>query len=264
MKKLLTIAGSDCSGGAGIQADIKTFSALGCYGMSVITALTAQNTQGVQSIYEISPLFIGEQLEAIFSDIKVDAVKIGMLHRADIIEIIANILKKHTPNFPIVLDTVMVAKSGDRLLKTEAVSALKELLIPISTVITPNIPESYELLGYETDDIKAMAKELIKLGSKSIIIKGGHLEGEDCIDTLLTEGKFYEFKNKRIDTLNTHGTGCTFSSAITSFLAKGFSIEKATEYANEYIHKAIDAGKDIKIGKGKGPVHHFFNSSTTL
>lgn len=283
MKKLLTIAGSDPSGGAGIQADLKTFSALGCYGMSVITALTAQNTQGVKSIYEVSPEFIGEQLEAVFSDIDVDGVKIGMLHKVEVIEAVANVLKKylsdegcnslplqggglgwgcHCKDLALVLDPVMVAKSGDRLLKTEAIEALKELLIPLSNIITPNIPETYELLGYEADT-KTVAKELLKLGTQAVVVKGGHLEGDECIDTLLTGDKFYEFQNSRIDTPHTHGTGCTFSSAITSFLAQGNSIEYSVEMANKYIHSAIESGKYLKIGKGRGPVNHFFNSSAT-
>ncbi len=260
--KVLTVAGSDSGGGAGIQADLKTFSALGCYGMSVITALTAQNTEGVTGIHPVPPSFVAEQMEAVFTDIGADAVKIGMLFSAELIETVARQLKKHHAK-NIVLDPVMVAQSGDKLLQDQAVEAIREYLMPIADVVTPNLPEAEVLLNHElhcAEDMKAAARTLASHGSKSILIKGGHLKDNNIADVLyLTQEKrFVLLKSERIETLNNHGTGCTLSSAIASFLAKGDNTEAAVSKAKDYITEAIRAGAAYHIGQGHGPVHHFF------
>lgn len=257
----LTIAGFDGSGGAGIQADLKTFSALGCYGMTVLTALPVQNTIKVKSIYDISTICIEEQLRAIFDDIEVHAVKIGMLHRSEIIESVANLLHSyHAIN--IVLDPVMVAKSGDKLLLPSAIQAMKELLFPMVKMITPNLLEASEILQREIKTKKQMeqaAIDLIDMGPQSVIVKGGHLSGscDDCLCVKNEKTEIYWFSNPRIQTNNTHGTGCTFSAAIASFLANGFGITDAVKYAKEYLTRSIEAGAHLKIGHGHGPVHHF-------
>ena len=262
--RALTIAGSDSGGGAGIQADQKTFSALGCYGMSVITALTAQNTVTVDAIIELDPAFVGQQIDSVISDIGVDVVKIGMLSDPEIIKIVAEKLKEYKVE-KIVLDPVMVAKSGDKLLKDESISTLKSDLIPITEIITPNIPEAEVLSGMKiknNEEIKKAAMLLCDLGSKSVLVKGGHHLGKNSTDILAirkdkSEPKFYEFTSERVDSPNTHGTGCTISSSIAAFRAKGNSIEDSVKFAKEYITKAIIEGKDYKIGRGHGPVHHF-------
>lgn len=257
---VLTIAGFDGSGGAGIQADLKTFSALGCYGMTVLTSLPVQNTVGVRSIYEIETRCVEEQVKAIFDDIHVDAVKIGMLHNQDIVESVAKILCEfHGLN--IVLDPVMVAKSGDPLLLPSAISAMKECLFPITTVLTPNLLEASELLGRQIQtemEMEKAALELVAMGPKSVVVKGGHLNG-NCNDCLASSpnADIHWFSSDRIQTRNTHGTGCTFSAAIASFLAKGFNILDSVTQAKNYLTKAIEAGANIKLGKGNGPVHHF-------
>ena len=259
--RVLTIAGSDSGGGAGIQADLKTFSALGCYGMSVITALTAQNTQGVTGIHPIPPSFAAEQMSAVFSDIGADAVKIGMLYSAELIEVVANQLGALGAR-NIVLDPVMVAQSGDKLLQDEAIEAIKKHLLPLADVVTPNIPEACVLLDQRLDNLEDMqdgAKALAAFGSQSILIKGGHLSKGDSTDLLYLSGedRFVTLGGERIETRNNHGTGCTLSSAIASYMARGLSIEKAAREAKKYISKAIEAGADYTIGKGHGPVHHF-------
>lgn len=269
--KVLTIAGSDSCGGAGVQADLKTVSAHGCYGMSVITALTAQNTKGVAGIHAVPPSFVQEQLEAVFTDIRPDAVKIGMLYSAELIDVVAKQLKKHGVE-KIVLDPVMVAQSGDNLLKRDAIDALKEYLIPLSTVVTPNLPEAEVLLN-ETlkteEEIETAAKVLSQYSCKSILIKGGHLEESDSTDFLYIsdEDQFVRLKEKRIKTRNNHGTGCTLSSAIASGLAKGDTILNAVEKAKNYITGALQEGAKYSIGHGHGPVHHFYrfwNNKETL
>lgn len=261
--QVLTVAGSDSGGGAGIQADLKTFSALACYGMSVITALTAQNTKGVTAIHAVPPSFVEEQLEAVFDDMGADAVKIGMLYSAKVIKIVARQLKKyHAKN--IVLDPVMIAQSGDKLLEDDAVEAIKEYLMPMATVLTPNIPEASVLLDHRIrslEDMRQAALELTPYGSKSIIIKGAHLgDGNACTDLLFigAENRFVTLKGECIATRNNHGTGCTFSSAIAAFLAKGFYVQDAARLAKGYISDAILAGAEYKIGKGHGPVHHHY------
>jgi hydroxymethylpyrimidine/phosphomethylpyrimidine kinase len=258
---VLTIAGSDCSGGAGIQADLKTFSALGCYGMSVITALTAQNTLNVDAIHAVPAEFIGQQIDAIFSDIKVSAIKIGMLHSVDIIKIVASKIKTFPNNIPIILDPVMVAKSGDTLLKNEAIEFLHEKLIPLVTIITPNLPEAQLLLKKKIesrDDFQRAAKELCQGALQAVLIKGGHLQGDNCSDCLYVEStdKIHWYEAERIKTKNTHGTGCTLSSAIASFLALGYDLYEAVAKAKAYLSEAILAGSKFILGHGYGPVQH--------
>lgn len=259
--KALTIAGSDSGGGAGIQADLKTFSANGCYGSSVITALTAQNTQGVRNISGVDPAFIQDQLQAVLSDIGADAIKIGMLHASDVIEAIASVLADYT-HIPIVLDPVMVAKSGDRLLQEDAVETLKSQLLPKATLLTPNIPEAADLTGQSIESEKGMESvlpALLALGPQSVLLKGGHLEGTESSDFFFNgHDEVLKLIAKRIDTLHTHGTGCTLSSAITAYLAKSFDQRLAVSAAKAYMQQALQAGADMSIGEGKGPVHHFY------
>ncbi len=260
--KVLTIAGSDSGGGAGIQADLKTFSAIGCYGMSVITALTAQNTQGVGGIHAVPPAFAVEQIDAVLGDIGADAIKIGMLYSAELIEAVAAALKKHDAR-KIVLDPVMVAQSGDKLLRDDAVEAIKTHLMPLAEVVTPNIPEAAVLTGQtlETrEDIESTARALVAHGSRSILIKGGHVDDNESADLLYLarENRRVWLAAKRIHTHNNHGTGCTLSSAIAGYLARGRDIEKAVQKAKAFMNQAIAAGAAYKIGSGHGPVHHFF------
>ena len=260
--RVLTIAGSDSGGGAGIQADLKTFSAIGCYGMSVITALTAQNTQGVNGIHAVPPTFAVEQIDAVLSDIGTDAIKIGMLFSAELIEAVAKALKKHGAD-NIVLDPVMVAQSGDKLLQDDAIEAIKMHLMPLADVVTPNIPEASVLCERplrEVRDIESAAQTLAQHGSRSILIKGGHGEADQSIDLLYLahENRFVRLVADRIKTHNNHGTGCTLSSAIASYMAKGKDIEDAVEKAKKFMNQAIAAGARYRIGQGHGPVHHFF------
>ena len=260
--KVLTIAGSDSGGGAGIQADLKTFSAIGCYGMSVITALTAQNTLGVKGIHAVPPAFAVQQIEAVFTDMGADAVKIGMLYSAELIEAVARALKKHGAR-KIVLDPVMVAQSGDKLLQDDAIEAIKAHLMPLADVVTPNLPEASVLCGRQLkqwSDIESAAETLAQHGSRSILIKGGHGDENKSTDLLFIarESRFVRLEAARIKTDNNHGTGCTLSSAIASYMAKGNDIEKSVQMAKEFINHAITAGAAYKIGHGHGPVHHFF------
>jgi len=258
--RALSIAGSDSGGGAGIQADLKTFSALGCYGMTVITALTAQNTIGVKNIFEVPPSFIKEQLEAVLEDIGTDAVKIGMLHTPGAIQTISKVLKDYGVK-NIVLDTVITASTGNRLLREEAIESLKKELFPLATIVTPNIPEAEILLGRNIQTKTNMEEaviELARFGSKSVLLKGGHLSGTSSDDLLYTEGQSFWLESPKIISQNTHGTGCTISSAIAAFLAKGYAIENAVKKAKNFVTCAIDGGKDYRIGQGNGPVHHFY------
>ncbi|AYD41473.1 bifunctional hydroxymethylpyrimidine kinase/phosphomethylpyrimidine kinase [Clostridium fermenticellae] len=255
MKKVLTIAGSDSCGGAGIQADLKTMSALGVYGMSVITAITAQNTVGVKKSMDVDSDMIEAQIKAIFDDIKVDAVKIGMVSNSNSIEVIKKLLIKYKAS-NIVLDPVMVSKSGYHLLKVKAEESLKQL-VEIADLVTPNIPEAEVLAKMKIkneDDMKEAAKRIEALGAKNVLVKGGH-RLNDANDILLTGNYFIKVKGKRIDTKNTHGTGCTLSSAIASFLSRGLSISEAVRFSKEYITKAIE--NSFSIGNGVGPVGHF-------
>ncbi|MEI8055505.1 MAG: bifunctional hydroxymethylpyrimidine kinase/phosphomethylpyrimidine kinase [bacterium] len=258
--KCLSIAGFDGSGGAGIQADIKTFSALGCYGMTVLTALPIQNTCGVRNCYDIPLAAIREQLEAIFDDITPNSIKIGMLFSAPIIDLVANFLKKYAVNIPIVLDPVMIAKSGDSLLLTDAITTLKTELIPISTVITPNLPEACALVGSKSDSMEELAAKLIKLGPQTVLLKGGHSNNAYSNDLFLEKsGRMLWLEANRIDSNNTHGTGCTLSAAISSYLALGMPLIDACKYAKQYLSGAMLASKENSVGKGHGPVHHFYH-----
>ncbi|WP_308749167.1 bifunctional hydroxymethylpyrimidine kinase/phosphomethylpyrimidine kinase [uncultured Anaerococcus sp.] len=255
MKTCLTIAGSDSSGGAGIQADLKTMTVNGVYAMSVITALTAQNTQGVTGILDVSPEFITEQMDAVFNDIYPDAIKIGMVSSPEIVEAIAASLEKYQAK-NIVLDPVMVATSGAKLLKEEAMDSLINRLIPLADVITPNIPEGEILAGMEITNEDEMIKVAEKIGKKydcAVLLKGGH-RVNDANDLLYKDGKFKWFRSERIDNPNTHGTGCTLSSAIGANLAKGYDIDQAIEKAKAYLTGALRAGLDL--GKGSGPLMH--------
>ena len=258
MKTALTIAGSDSCGGAGIQADIKTMMANGVYAMSVITAITAQNTTGVTAVHDVPEDNLIKQINAVFEDIFPDAVKIGMVSSEKIVNIIAERLKAYNAK-NIVLDTVMVATSGARLATDSAVSALKEKLIPIATIITPNIPEA-EILSEEKilseEDMIRSAEKISKSYGVAVLLKGGH-SINDANDILFADGKYRIFKGKRIDNPNTHGTGCTLSSAVAANLAKGYGIEKSVELAKEYISDALSFMLDL--GKGSGPMNHGFD-----
>jgi len=257
---VLTIAGSDSGGGAGIQADLKTFSALGTYGLSVIAALTAQNTQRVTGILDVPAHFVRAQLDAVFEDIAIKAVKIGMLSRPEVIEAVADGLERHDARI-VVLDPVMIAKSGDRLLHEEAVEALRERLLPLATLITPNLPEAGVLLGRtpasNEPGMVEMAADLRGLGPFAVLLKGGHLEGLGAIDVLDDGADPLVLGAKRIETQATHGTGCTLSSAIAALLARGLALREAVRGAKTYLTRAIEASSELHVGHGHGPVHHF-------
>ena len=257
MKTALTVAGSDSSGGAGIQADIKTMTVNGVYAMSVITALTAQNTMGVTGIFEVTPEFLGEQLDAVFSDIVPDSVKIGMVSSGELAATIAKKLKFYDAK-NIVIDPVMVATSGSELMKTNTISVLIKELLPLATVITPNIPEAEVLSGEKirtTEDMKKAAEYMGRLFGCAVLLKGGH-SVSDANDLLYRDGDFEWFYGKRIDNPNTHGTGCTLSSAICANLAKGYSLSRSVKYAKDYISGALADGLDL--GCGSGPLNHAF------
>lgn len=256
----VTMAGSDSGGGAGIQADLKTFSALGVYGASVITALTAQNTRGVSAIHDVPPAFIAAQIDAVLSDLAVDAVKIGMLSRPEAIVEVASGLMRH--NVPaVVLDPVMIAASGDRLLVPEAIETLRRDLLPRALLITPNLPEAAALLDEapagDLATVRAQAERLRAMGPRAVLIKGGHGEGPESVDVLLDSDGFLELAAPRIVTRNTHGTGCTLSSAIAAGLAKGLSLREAVAAAKQYLTRALARSEELAVGQGHGPVHHF-------
>ncbi|ATI11125.1 bifunctional hydroxymethylpyrimidine kinase/phosphomethylpyrimidine kinase [Acetobacter pomorum] len=258
---VLSIAGTDPTGGAGIHADIKAFSAMGAYGMAAITAVVAQNTQGVRSFVALDPQFVGEQIDSVFDDVRVDAVKIGMVPNSSIAEVIADRLHYHGAK-NIVLDPVMVAKSGDHLLEGNAVSAIKDFLVPLATLITPNLPEAGVLLNahpvWTLDEMRLRVKELAKLGSEWVLLKGGHLEGStQSVDLLYgSAGKIIEFAAPRICTRNDHGTGCTLSAAIAALLPSK-SVEESVRGAKAYLHGALAASDMLDVGHGHGPLHHF-------
>jgi hydroxymethylpyrimidine/phosphomethylpyrimidine kinase len=258
--RALTIAGSDSGGGAGIQADIKTFSALGVYGMSVITALTAQNTKGLKGVCCIDPEFVYLQMEAVLEDIGADAVKTGMLCNDGVIDAVAKGIKRFGVK-NLVIDPVMLAKDGRELLETPAVEALKTELLPLAAVVTPNIPEAEHMSGLPIRakaDMARAAEKILAFGPRAVVIKGGHLENGENEDLLmLANGKIMEFGGSMLSTPNKHGTGCTFASAIAALLAKGKKIPDAVKGAKEYINLAIAAGSGYKTGAGWGPVHHF-------
>ena len=262
----LTIAGSDSGGGAGIQADLKTFSALGAYGCSVITALTAQNTQGVQGIFDVDPSFIRQQLDSVFSDIPVNAVKIGMLSQPAVIDTVAERLVQYDVQ-SLVVDPVMVATSGDVLLQQEAIDVLKSTLIPHASLITPNLPEAAVLLNRNTpentSDMLGLIEPLLELGPKAVLLKGGHLaQGQDgkAIDFFHDGQRLHRLESEWTDTPNTHGTGCTLSSAITALMAQGYRLDEAVQAGKQYIAEAIAHSDALNIGQGHGPVHHFYRT----
>lgn len=254
----LTIAGSDSGGGAGIQADLKSFSALGVYGASVLTAITAQNTRAVTGVEPVSPAMIRAQIDAVLDDLAVGAVKIGMLGTAEATVAVAEALAGR--DLPIVLDPVMIAKSGDRLIRDDAIAALRELLLPRCTVLTPNLPEAARLLGRmvasDPTEAEAQGRALAALGAGWVLMKGGHAAGGDCTD-LLVGPERHDFTAPRIATKNTHGTGCSLSSAIAAGLAQGLAVPEAVARAHAWLHGAIAAADRLEVGSGHGPVHHF-------
>jgi hydroxymethylpyrimidine/phosphomethylpyrimidine kinase len=256
----LTIAGSDTGGGAGIQADLKTFSALGVYGASVLTALTAQNTHGVQGIHDVPPGFIAQQMDSVLSDLAVAAVKIGMLSQPAVIETVAAGLERHAAH-QVVLDPVMVAASGDRLLAPEAVETLRRVLLPKAVVVTPNLPEAAAILdepvAADETAMHEQAVRILALGPRAVLVKGGHADGEESVDLLVDDAGVTRFAGPRVATRNTHGTGCTLSSAITAGLAKGMPLREAAAQAKAFMNAAIRASDQLQIGSGHGPVHHF-------
>jgi hydroxymethylpyrimidine/phosphomethylpyrimidine kinase len=256
----LTIAGSDSSGGAGIQADLKTFSALGVYGASVVTALTAQNTMGVTAIHDVPPEFIAAEMDAVYSDLNVAATKIGMLSQPGAIEAVAAGLDRNRARH-VVLDPVMVAASGARLLAKDAEATLKRVLLPRALVITPNLHEAAALLETTVaeieDEMRAQAEQLRALGAKAVLIKGGHAKGSEAVDLFVDESGVRRLVAERFATMNTHGTGCTLSSAIAAFLARGMKLFDALTLAKNYVTAAIAAADQLGVGHGHGPVHHF-------
>lgn len=256
----LTIAGSDSGGGAGIQADLKAFSALGVFGCSAISSLTAQNTLGVQGVYPIPPEFVQQQIHSVLSDLAVGAIKTGMLAQADIIAAVAASLRAYA-HIPLVLDPVMVATSGDRLLAADAVATLIRELLPLATIVTPNLHEAAVLLNtgvaQNLDEMQRQGEAILALGARAVLMKGGHAKG-DATDLLVTASGIEAFSAPRINTKNTHGTGCTLASAIAAGLAKGLPLSDAVKQAKNYLHQALAAAGQLHIGNGAGPVHHFY------
>jgi hydroxymethylpyrimidine/phosphomethylpyrimidine kinase len=257
--RVLSIAGSDSGGGAGIQADLKTFSALGCYGMTAITALTAQNTVGVAGIHAVPPAFLKAQLCAVLDDIGVDAIKIGMLHAPEIVEVVAWAID-HYRIAHVVLDPVMVATSGDRLIEEATVDVLRRELFPRASVITPNLDEAALLLGRPLrgeSDLDQAAADLLAQGARAVLLKGGHLPGDQVVDLLATPAQpWLRLRSARIASRNVHGTGCTLSSAIAAYLARGLALPQAVERARAYILEAIRSGAEVQTGRGHGPLCH--------
>ncbi|MBO9645361.1 MAG: bifunctional hydroxymethylpyrimidine kinase/phosphomethylpyrimidine kinase [Pseudacidovorax sp.] len=265
--RVLTIAGSDSGGGAGIQADLKTFAALGCYGMSAITALTAQNTRGVSGIHAVPAAFLKAQLQAVIEDIGVDAVKLGMLHAPEVVEVVAWAIDHYRlPN--VVLDPVMVATSGDRLIAAETVERLVAELFPRAVLITPNLDEAALLVGHaiaDADALEGAAAELLAQGARGVLLKGGHLPGDEVVDLLaLADGERHRFAVSRIQSRNLHGTGCTLSSAIACGLALGKPLPQAVADARDYVRGAMQAGMTVKVGEGHGPLNHGFAPRATV
>lgn len=258
MKKVLSIAGSDCSGGAGIQADLKTFSAYGVFGMSVIVSVVAENTSRVTAIQDITPDMIGRQIDAVFEDIGADAVKVGMLSSPECMDAVAAKLKQYKPA-NVVIDPVMYAKNGCPLMDLEAIDTLIDDMIPLADVLTPNIPEAEKITGMKIlslGDMEAAARRIYAMGTKTVVVKGGHGVW-DAVDVLFDGKQLCHFGTTRINTRNTHGTGCTFSSAIAAGLAKEMSVREAVEKAKSYITTAIE--HSLSIGRGNGPIHHFYD-----
>ncbi|MBL6956450.1 MAG: bifunctional hydroxymethylpyrimidine kinase/phosphomethylpyrimidine kinase [Chlorobium phaeobacteroides] len=259
---VLTIAGSDGSGGAGIQADLKTFAALGCYGLSVLTGVTAQNTQGVIRAIPLEPDFITEQCSALADDIEIHAIKIGMLSSSAAVQAIAAFLRS-SPSIPVILDTVLRSTGGMELVPPAARDSIIHELFPLATLITPNLPETIELAGLDgipasKKEIERAAEILRSKGTDAVLIKGGHMTGAVCDDYLLSESKGEWFSSSRVRTINTHGTGCTLSSAIAAFTARGFALHEAVKNGRSYTREALKAGSSFMLGKGTGPLHHFY------
>lgn len=257
----LTIAGSDSCGGAGIQADLKTFSALGVYGASVITSVTAQNTTGVRAIQAIDPEIVESQIQSVFEDLKIDAVKTGMLHNSDTVRIVADSIRRYKPEW-LVVDPVMISTSGSKLLEDEAIERIVEELFPVASLITPNTDEAKFLSGVSISSVSDMYKageKLLDKGCKAVLMKGGHLTGSEMTDILICNGNTEPLKliSENINTINTHGTGCTLSSAITASLAKGCDLQQAVREGKNYISEALKGGSDVYVGSGHGGVNHF-------
>jgi len=255
--RVLIVAGSDSGGGAGIQADIKAVTAMGGFAATAITALTAQNTEGVHGVVAIDPAFIAQQIEVVLTDIGADALKTGMLHSAEVIGVVAASLAQHAPGVPLVLDPVMVATSGHRLLLSEAEAALRDVLLPMATLLTPNLPEAEMLVGFPVRveaDMWRAAEKLAALGAKAVLMKGGHLEGDRVVDLLFHEGRFDRFEDARIASRSTHGTGCTLASAIAAGLAQKMSLRDAVARARTYVRRAIETAPGY--GRGHGPLNH--------
>ncbi|MDR3300650.1 MAG: bifunctional hydroxymethylpyrimidine kinase/phosphomethylpyrimidine kinase [Candidatus Accumulibacter sp.] len=264
--RVLSIAGSDSGGGAGIQADLKTFAALGCYGMTAITALTAQNTRGVRSIHAVPPRILRDQIDAVIEDIGAHAVKIGMLHAPEIVAIVAEAIDRHALK-NVVLDPVMVAASGAALIETPAIAALARELFSRVDVVTPNLDEASLLVGHPLrtpQDMESAAMRLLEQGARAVLLKGGHLPGARVIDLLVTaSGGKYRMEAPRIDSANTHGTGCTLSSAIAAYLALGASLPEAVRRARDYVRRALRAGAPVRTGAGGGPLDHGYSPKST-
>jgi hydroxymethylpyrimidine/phosphomethylpyrimidine kinase len=255
--RVLIVAGSDSGGGAGIQADIKAVTAMGGFAATAITALTAQNTLGVHGVVPVDPAFITKQIEVVLTDIGADALKTGMLHSAEVIATVVASLKKHAPGVPLVVDPVMVAKGGHRLLLSEAEAALRDMLLPMAALVTPNLPEAEVLAGFPVrveSDMRRAAERLMALGARAVLLKGGHLEGDRVIDLLLHDGKVERFEDARIPSRSTHGTGCTLASAAAAGLAQKMSLSDAVARARAYVRKAIATAPGF--GRGHGPLNH--------
>jgi hydroxymethylpyrimidine/phosphomethylpyrimidine kinase len=255
--RVLIVAGSDSGGGAGIQADIKAVTAMGGFAATAITALTAQNTEGVHGVVAVEPAFIAQQIEVVLTDIGADALKTGMLHSAEVISTVVSAFKKHAANVPLVVDPVMVAKGGHRLLLTDAEAALRDTLLPMAAVLTPNLPEAEVLAGFPVRvevDMRRAAEKLTTLGAKAVLMKGGHLESDRVIDLLYHDGRMERFEDARIDSRSTHGTGCTLASAIAAGLAQKMSLRDAVARARAYVRRAIETAPGY--GRGHGPLNH--------
>lgn len=259
---VLTIAGSDSGGGAGIQADLKTFSALGCFGTSAITAITVQNTLGVKAIHSVPPNIIEGQILAVIEDIKPKAIKIGMMDRPEVVDVIVRVLKTY-PHIPVVFDPVMVATSGHKLIHEETIEVLSRELIPLVKLVTPNMDEAVILSGMELNDkndLEMAGLKILSQGANAVLVKGGHLKGHTVFDVLIQDAnQITVFESDKISTLNVHGTGCTLSSAIAAEIAKGNNLVKAVDLARAYVWNAIDEGKNVATGYGNGPLNHFYN-----
>ena len=264
---VLTIAGSDSGGGAGIQADLKTFSALGCYGTSAITAITVQNTLGIKAIHQIPSEIVQAQIKAVMDDIKPTAIKIGMIHSPELARTIALTLKDY-PEVPIIFDPVMVSTSGYRLIESDTIAIFQQELFPLASLITPNLDEAEilaEMKIQTVDDMKQAASRISNSRCKAVLVKGGHMKGPNLVDVYLDiKGHYQTFKSVAIQTPNTHGTGCTLSAAIAAFVALGDDLPKAIEKAKQYVTQAIVTGQDVKTGEGKGPLNHFFDAKNLI